>query len=127
MVSSPTLVALHLIKPDLLIVEPNTSLSTVTSFGTLSPVSADSSIALLPSITIPSVGILSPGLTTKTSPIVTFEISTTFSVPFASIIVAVFGASFISPFRASVVFPLENDSSILPSVINVRIIAADSK
>lgn len=51
--------------PDLLIVEPNISSFTVTSFGTLSPVSADSSIALLPSIMTPSVGMLSPGLTTK--------------------------------------------------------------
>ena len=109
------------------IVDPNISSSTVTSFGTLSPVSADSSTALLPSIITPSVGMLSPGLTTNTSPIDTLEISTTFSVPFASIIVAVFGASFISPFSASVVFPFENDSSIFPNVISVRIIAADSK
>ena len=37
------------------------------------------------------------------------------------------GASFISPFKASVVFPLERASSIFPTVISARIIAADSK
>ena len=41
--------------------------------------------------------------------------------------VAVFGASFIRLFRASVVRPLERASSILPTVIRVRIMAADSK
>ena len=40
---------------------------------------------------------------------------------------AVFGASFIRPFNASVVFPFERASNILPTVIRVRIIAADSK
>ena len=41
--------------------------------------------------------------------------------------VAFFGASFIKPFNASVVFPLERASSIFPTVINARIMAADSK
>ena len=36
------------------------------------------------------------------------------------------GASFIRLFRASVVLPLERASSILPTVISVRIMAADS-
>lgn len=40
---------------------------------------------------------------------------------------AVFGASFISPFNASVVFPFDLASSIFPTVISARIIAADSK
>ena len=40
---------------------------------------------------------------------------------------AVFGAREINDFKASVVFPLDLASSILPTVINVRIIAADSK
>ena len=48
------------------------------------------------------------------------------SCPFR-ITTAVFGARRIRPFKASVVFPLERASSILPTVINVRIIAADSK
>ena len=41
--------------------------------------------------------------------------------------VAVLGASFNNPFSASVVLPLERASSILPTVIRVRIMAADSK
>ena len=40
---------------------------------------------------------------------------------------AVFGASFIRLFRASVVLPLDLASSIFPTVISVRIMAADSK
>ena len=42
-------------------------------------------------------------------------------------VTAVLGASFIRFFRASVVLPLERASSILPTVISVRIMAADSK
>ena len=41
--------------------------------------------------------------------------------------VAVLGASFIRLLSASVVLPLERASSILPTVIRVRIMAADSK
>ena len=41
--------------------------------------------------------------------------------------VAVFGASRIRLFKASVVFPLAWDSSIFPTVMSVRIMAADSK
>ena len=41
--------------------------------------------------------------------------------------VAVWGASFIRLLSASVVLPLERASSILPTVIRVRIMAADSK
>ena len=51
---------------------------------------------------------------------------TSISWPFRRI-VAVFGASFMRLFRASVVLPLERASSILPTVIRVRIMAADSK
>ena len=40
---------------------------------------------------------------------------------------AVFGASFIKPFKASVVRPFDLASSIFPTVIRVKIIAADSK
>ena len=41
--------------------------------------------------------------------------------------VAVLGASFIRLFNASVVLPLDRASSILPTVIRVKIMAADSK
>ena len=40
---------------------------------------------------------------------------------------AVFGAIFIRFFSASVVRPLERDSSVLPIVMKAGIIAADSK
>ena len=92
----------------------------------LSPVSADSFTALLPSITTPSTGIFSTGLTANISPFLTCSIGTVSSIPFL-ITLAVLGASFISPLRASVVFPFERASSIFPTVISVSIIAADSK
>ena len=96
------------------------------STGMLSPVSAASFTALLPSTTIPSTGIFSPGLTINISPFFTFSTGTFNSLP-SRIIFAVFGASFIRLFIASVVFPFEWASSIFPTVISVRIIAADSK
>ena len=125
-VSSPTLKAWHLIKPDWLRVAADTWSPSPLSAGMLSPVRADSSTALLPSSTIPSTGIFSPGRTTKTSPFLTWSMETTVSAPSFNM-TAVFGASFIRLFNASVVFPLERASSILPTVIRVRIIAADSK
>ena len=125
-VSSPTLVALHFKNPDLLIVADVTLSSIALSTGKLSPVSTDSSIALSPSITIPSTGTLSPGLTTKTSPTATSSISTVISLP-SRITFAVFGESDIKPFKASVVLPFEYASRVLPTVIKARIIAADSK
>ena len=77
-------------------------------------------------MTIPSTGIFSPGLTTKISLIFTCSIAISVSIPSCSII-AVFGASLINFFNASVVLPLEWASNIFPRVISVRIIAADSK
>ena len=96
------------------------------STGMLSPVRADSSTALLPSRMRPSVGIFSPGRTTNTSPRFTVSMGTVFSAPSITS-VAVFGASFMRPRRASVVLPLDLASSILPTVMSVRIMAADSK
>ena len=96
------------------------------STGMLSPVRADSFTALLPSRTTPSTGMLSPGRTTNTSPIRTSSMGTVTSAP-SRRSVAVFGASFIRDLSASVVLPLLRASSILPTVISVRIIAADSK
>ena len=125
-VSSPTLVASHLINPDWFIVAADTISPTSLSTGMLSPVSADSFTALPPSVITPSTGILSPGLTTKISPFFTRFTATVFSSP-SFTITAVLGARSISPLSASVVFPLECASSIFPTVISVRIIAADSK
>ena len=82
--------------------------------------------ALVPSSTTPSTGMLSPGRTTKTSSFCTCSTGTVISCP-SRTTVAVFGASFIRLFSASVVLPFDRASSILPTVISVRIIAADSK
>ena len=125
-VSSPTLEASHLMKPERLTVPAEMKLPSCLSTGRLSPVSADSSTALVPSMTVPSTGMLSPGRTTKISPFCTLSTGTDCSLP-SLIIFAVLGASSISPLSASVVLPFERDSSILPTVIRVRIIAADSK
>ena len=125
-VSSPTRVARHFRNPDWLTVAAETLSPGALSAGMLSPVSAASFTALSPSITTPSTGTLSPGRTTKTSSFCTSSMGTVCSVPPRST-VAVLGASFIKPLSASVVLPLERASSILPTVMSVSIIAADSK
>ena len=125
-VSSPTRVASHLINPDWFTVAAETASPGFLSTGILSPVSADSLTALFPSRITPSTGIFSPGRTTKISPFRTCSIGIVASWP-SRTTTAVFGASFIRPFSASVVFPLERASSIFPTVIRVRIMAADSK
>ena len=125
-VSSPTRVASHRRKPDWLAVAALTLSPAALSTGMLSPVRALSFTALLPSSTTPSTGMFSPGRTTKMSPFCTCSMGTVTSAPSRSR-VAVLGASFIRLFSASVVLPLERASSILPTVIRVRIMAADSK
>ena len=125
-VSSPTRVARHSMYPCWLMVAEETLSPSALSTGMLSPVRADSSTDVIPLRTVPSTGIFSPGRTTKTSPMETSSIPTTVSFPSLSS-TAVFGARRIRPLSASVVFPLDMASSILPTVINVGIIAADSK
>ena len=125
-VSSPTLTASQTIYPDVLMVAADTLSPACFSTGTLSPVRADSLTALSPSFTIPSTGMLSPGLTTNLSPTFTSSIWTVFSVS-PSRITAVFGASFMRAFSASVVFPFDLASSVFPTVMRVRMVAADSK
>ena len=112
--------------PDWFTVAAETASPGPLSAGTLSPVRADSLTALSPSSTTPSTGICSPGRTTKTSPFCTCSMGTSVSPPSRRTI-AVLGASFIRLFRASVVLPLDRASSILPTVMRVRIMAADSK
>ena len=67
-VSSPTRVAWHLIKPDWFRVAAETASPAPLSTGMLSPVRADSFTALWPYRTTPSTGMFSPGRTTKMSP-----------------------------------------------------------
>ena len=112
--------------PDWFVVAALTEEPFCLSTGILSPVSAASLTALLPSMTIPSTGMFSPGRTTKISPCRTSAIDTVTSCP-SRTTVAVFGASRIRLFKASVVLPFAWDSSIFPTVMSVRIIAADSK
>ena len=97
--SFPTFVALYLINPVLLILAPTTLLPIVFSTGILSPVSIDSSIEVLPSITSPSTGIFSPGFTMTISPEITSSIGIVISL-LSLIIVAVLGANPISAFIA---------------------------
>ena len=125
-VSSPTRTASHFKKPELFTVAAETESPGLLSTGILSPVSADSLTALPPSNTTPSTGMCSPGRTIKISPCFTCSTGTSCSAPPLTI-VAVFGASRIRCFKASVVLPFDNASSIFPTVINVKIIAADSK
>ena len=69
---------------------------------------------------------ISPGRTTKVSPDCTCSMGTVSSLP-PRTTVAVLGASFIRLLSASVVLPFERASSILPTVMSVKIMAADSK
>ena len=125
-VSAPTRVARQVKKPLLLMVAAETASPAALSTGRLSPVRALSSTAPSPLTTVPSTGTLSPGRTTKRSPGCTCWTGTVTSAP-SRRMTAVFGARRIRPLRASVVLPLARASSILPTVIRVRIIAADSK
>ncbi len=80
-VSSPTPVARTRSIPSLLIVAPMTWSPSPFSTGIDSPVASDSSTALRPPITTPSVGIFSPGRTMSTSPTSISSIGTSTSPP----------------------------------------------
>ena len=125
-VSSPTLVALNLIKPVLFILAPITLSPIFFSTGILSPVIMDSSIEVLPSTISPSTGRLCPGLTIIISPTLTSSTGTSSISPFFST-KAILGAKFMSFSIASEVLPLALPSKNLPKVIKVRITPADSK
>ena len=101
-------------------------LPTLFSTGILSPVSIDSSIAVLPSITSPSTGSFLPGLTNTISPTTTSSTETIISL-LSLITVAVFGTNPINFFIASEVLPLDTASKYLPKVISVNIVTAASK
>ncbi len=94
--------------------------------GILSPVSADSSIAELPSTITPSTGMLCPGLITIMSPTTKSATGTSTSLP-SLITVATLGARSISFAMASEVLPLERASRYFPKVMRPKIILADSK
>ena len=78
-VSAPTRVALKRSRPVLLSVPPIMAAPGFFATGMDSPVSIDSSTADEPSITSPSVGTFSPGLTMTTSPTITDSAGTSIS------------------------------------------------
>ena len=105
-VSSPARSVRQRMNPDLLTVAAATSSPSFLSQGTLSPVSADSSMAAVPLTITPSAGIFCPGFTMKMSPGFSSAMGISVSFPSFSTI-AVFGASFIRLLSASVVRPFE--------------------
>ena len=105
-VSSPARSVRQRMKPDLFTVAAATSSPSFLSQGTLSPVSADSSMAAVPLTITPSAGIFWPGFTMKMSPGFSSAMGISVSNPPFST-TAVFGASFMRLLRASVVRPLE--------------------
>ena len=125
-VSFPTLDAVKRMNPPLLMVAAITLSPGSFSTGILSPVIADWSILVLPSVMIPSTGIRCPGFTQTTSPTTTCSTGISICWPLRST-VAVFGARSISLVSASLVLPFERVSKYLPTVISAKIITADSK
>ena len=97
----------------------------VTGIG--SPVSIDSSTALLPSTTAPSTGTFSPGRTRSVSPTCTWVSGTSSSLPSALMRRAVFGARPSSDLIAAEVCERALSSSIWPSSVSEMITAAASK
>ena len=81
-VSFPILFDFTFINPEKFIVPLCTKSPFLLSFGTLSPVKADSSIEASPSTMMPSTGIFSPGLIIKISSRLISSILIVFSSPF---------------------------------------------
>ena len=125
-VSSPTRSARMVNHPVRFTVAPVTASPGRLSTGTLSPVITDSSTVPEPSSRVPSTGTPSPARTASTSPARTASTATRSSRPSTSR-VASFGARSTSLAMASVVLPFARASKYLPSVMSVRIMAADSK
>ena len=125
-VSSPTRSARMANQPERLTVAPVTRSPGRLSTGTLSPVTTDSSTVPAPSISVPSAGTLSPARTARMSPSRTSSMPMRSSRP-STRRVASLGARSMSLAMASVVLPFARASKYLPSVMSVRIMAADSK
>ena len=125
-VSSPTAVASTTIQPLALTVAPVTREPALFSAGRGSPVMADSSTSAEPSTTTPSTGTVSPARTTTRSPTRTSAVATSTSAPSRTTL-ARLGARSTSLLIASVVWALERCSKYLPSVMRVKIMAAESK
>ena len=126
-VSSPTFSARHFSAPALFTVADTTWSPAFFSTGMLSPVIADSSTLEFPSSTTPSTGTRLPGFTRKTSPFSTSSVGICSSEPSSLSTIAVFGDRSISFVIAALVFPFDFVSRYFPTVINVKIVPADSK
>ena len=126
-VSSPTRVARQRRKPDWFSVAAETASPAALSTGMLSPVSAASFTALLPSSHDTVHRDALAGADDKNVAGAHLPDGHDGLLDRRGRRVAVFGASFIRLLRASVVLPFERASSILPTVMSVRIMAADSK
>ena len=113
--------------PLVFIVAPMSVSPTRLVTGSGSPVSIDSSSALLPSTTTPSTGTFSPGRTRSRSPTWTCESGTSDSVPSGAIRRAVFGARPSSDLIAAEVCERAFSSRIWPSSVNEMMTAAASK
>ena len=125
-VSSPTRSARIVNQPAVFTVAPVTALPACTLFGRGSPVITDSSTDPSPSSTTPSTGTDSPVRTMSTSPTRTLAAGTCTSTS-SSTRVAILGERSISFESELVVLPFARASRYLPSVMSVRIMAADSK
>ena len=126
-VSAPTCSARMANQPVRFTVAPVTAEPTAFSTGTLSPVMTDSSTVPAPSTTTPSTGTPAPARTMRISPGRTWSAGISSSLPAAFLLMAVLGERSMSLEMASVVLPFARASKYFPSVMRVRIIAADSK
>ena len=125
-VSAPMPVALQRSSPCALIVAAYTGLPAVLLTGRLSPVSSDSSILELPSITLPSTGTASPGRTMKVSPTRNCATGISRTSPLRSTR-AVCGCNRISSSIAAEARARARDSSNLPRNTSVMMLTAASK
>ena len=125
-VSAPTRSAVMTKLPVALTVPPMTRLPGAFSTGIDSPVSIDSSTALVPSTTVPSTGTFSPGRTRRRSPGRTASSGTSSSRPWASRR-AVRGARPSRARRAPPVAWRARSSRTCPSSTSVVMTAAASK
>ena len=126
-VSRPTFSAVMISAPLWLTVPPTTLSPSVFVTGMDSPVTIDSSTALLPSTTLPSTGIFSPGRTRSLSPAPIVSSGTSSSAPPSSMRLAVFGARSRSARIAPPVLSRARSSSTCPRSTSTVITAAASK
>ena len=125
-VSLPTLTARIFILPVRLSVADVISLPHGASTGRDSPVMAEQSSVVAPSVITPSHGTCSPGKTITVSPAAISSTDTVTVLPSRST-VAVSGRSLSSFSTSERVLPLDFASRNFPSVTSASIIAADSK